>query len=300
VKVVDDGEVLDILLRRPPYHIVDLDAEPPLPQVHRERLQREGAVPLLIGPLVLGEQAVASVSLRFHAAAEIRPAQFQLAQALGHPATLGGVMTQPAEPRRSLAVLDERMALARDLHDMLAQVFTSIALQLDLAHGLVEQDSVSSQVTIVGCGDIAREGLVEARRSVLALPQKDGIHSDLVPVLDKTVPNPTAGTPFGTRPTIAGRPRALSPATGLSLVGIVQKAFINARRHSDCTSIAVGVRFHEGAVGVVVSDDGGGMAGVAAQGAGLAKIRAGGAWLDGPFDITTGGSGTENRVMVPA
>jgi PAS domain S-box-containing protein len=65
---------------------------------------------------------------------------------------------------------EERNRMARDIHDTLAQAFTGVILQLEAARGAIEhQDLAEALERMERSGNLARVGLGEARRAVLAL-----------------------------------------------------------------------------------------------------------------------------------
>src|SRR5688572_17919379 len=75
---------------------------------------------------------------------------------------------EAATLKAEVALVEERNRMAREIHDTLAQSFTGILLQLEAAEAATEAGlSASSYISRVR--DIARFGLGEARRSVLAL-----------------------------------------------------------------------------------------------------------------------------------
>ena len=67
------------------------------------------------------------------------------------------------------AIIAERNRMARDIHDTLAQGFTGVIMHLEAAEEAISRsrpEFVASHVR--GAGEIARDGLREARRSVQA------------------------------------------------------------------------------------------------------------------------------------
>src|SRR5438094_8572345 len=75
---------------------------------------------------------------------------------------------EEARARAEIALLEERNRMAREIHDSLAQSFTGILLQLEAAEAAAEA-GVPSETYLRRVRDLAKFGLGEARRSVLAL-----------------------------------------------------------------------------------------------------------------------------------
>ena len=64
----------------------------------------------------------------------------------------------------------ERMRIAREIHDTLAQGFTGIIVQLEAAEDAQARGLTQDNAThLKRASELARESLREARRSVLAL-----------------------------------------------------------------------------------------------------------------------------------
>ena len=71
---------------------------------------------------------------------------------------------------RQSAVMAERNRMARDIHDTLAQGFTGVILQLEAVEEAMSQRlAAKAGEHLTRAGELAREGLREARRSVWAL-----------------------------------------------------------------------------------------------------------------------------------
>src|SRR5690606_26833858 len=96
--------------------------------------------------------------------------QSELLVALAQQATLAIELTRLAYSAKEAAVLMERNRIGQEIHDGLAQAFTGILMQLGAAEemGAFSQDSPLG-VILNRIRDLARDGLAEARRSVMAL-----------------------------------------------------------------------------------------------------------------------------------
>ncbi|MDQ3622326.1 MAG: PAS domain S-box protein [Verrucomicrobiota bacterium] len=75
---------------------------------------------------------------------------------------------EEARARAEIAILEERNRMAREIHDTLAQSFTGILLQLEAAD-VAKEASKPTDSYFCRVRDLAKFGLAEARRSVLAL-----------------------------------------------------------------------------------------------------------------------------------
>jgi signal transduction histidine kinase len=128
-------------------------------------------------------------------------------EALSRQATLAIQMAKLGEQARESAVLTERNRMARDIHDILAQGFTGIIMQLQAADDALARDGTDAvQSHIARASELARQSLSEARRSVLALrpraledvPFATAIHSMIRKLTDGTDIRPEVRSCFKT------------------------------------------------------------------------------------------------------
>lgn len=148
---------------------------------------------------------------------------------------------QSAELReRELAMREEaaRVAIARDLHDVLAHSLGGLVIQLDAADALLEAgDAAAARTRVVDARGLAAEGLAEARRAVAAL--RDPAVRDDRPVggaeLEAALGDLVAAHRSlggGAEFTVSGERRELSSEQAAALQRALQEALSNARKHA--------------------------------------------------------------------
>lgn len=170
-------------------------------------------------------------------------------------------------------VLAERERLAREIHDTLAQGFTSVVMQAQAATAALDVgdgDAVRERLGVVE--DTARENLAEARALVAAFAP--------VALQDASLPQALGrlGTRFAEETGLAVTVEAdgvgaLPPAIEVVLLRAAQEAFANVRRHARARAVVVRLAQGETEVTLTVSDDGRGLGPDAADGFGLAGMR---------------------------
>ena len=74
-----------------------------------------------------------------------------------------------AEEKERAAVMEERTRMAREIHDTLAQGFTGIIIQLEVADDVLLEDVEATRAHMRLACTLARNSLLEARHSVWAL-----------------------------------------------------------------------------------------------------------------------------------
>jgi signal transduction histidine kinase len=216
------------------------------------------AVPLLRQGRMVG-------GLLYYAVRSTRPENYdagdlELAQALAHQATLAMQLISLAEQARETAVLEERNRMAREIHDTLAQAFTGILAQLGAAERVPTQQLERVRVHFQKARDLAREGLVEARRSVQALRPQALEKEDLAGALDRMTGQLGADHPTRIEFRLTGAPRPLPAGVADHLLRIGQEALTNALQHAQASEVRVELTFDAAELRLRVTDNGHGFA----------------------------------------
>jgi len=193
----------------------------------------------------------------------------------------------------------ERQRLATDIHDTLAQGFTSILMLIQAA----QADLDGSRPGAAGrrlelAARTARENLAEARVLVedLSPAQLDG--GTLPDALRRLSQAPGVDASFG----LSGAPRPLPMATEVVLLRVCQEALANVRKHAGAQSAAVRLDYDPDAIRLEISDDGAGFDPAQVNGGyGLRGMRARVAEAGGTLTVRSApGAGTHVSAMVPA
>jgi len=283
--------------------VYDDIAQAPFQESYRKDLLAKGIRTVLVVPLLSGHAFIGHFILLDTVHRQYRPEELELAQALAQQAVLALQWTRLAEQSRQAAVLAERNRIAREIHDTLAQVFTGILLQLRVARRIVQQQPEEAWSLIEHVGELAQQGLAEARRSVWALQPEALEYSDLVRTLSRTVERMASETAAQMELHIHGTPRALPPDVGMNLLRIGQEALSNALQHGQARIVWIELTFEAERVYLRVQDDGQGFDLThQADGGGFGLIVMGQrAWrLGGQLTIASQpGRGTEVAVSVP-
>jgi len=205
---------------------------------------------------------------------------------------------------RESAIVGERSRIAGEIHDLLAQDFVGILLQLEAARDFIG----SNPKDIAKCLDVAeavaRSGLAEARRSVFALspPQLDA--EGLVGAVQGFLSRLAAGNPNVVGFAVQGNSYPLPNDMALGLLRICQEAVVNSLRHAQANKIRVQITFEPASVELCVEDNGRGFDPHRAggdNGFGLTSMRQRAERIGGEIEISGGpGQGTRLSVVAPA
>jgi signal transduction histidine kinase len=157
------------------------------------------------------------------------------------------------------ALAEERVRIARELHDIVAHTVTAIVVQAGAAREVVEDDPDYVRQSLDRIRQAGSEALDEMRRVVVLLR----VNGDPEPVspqpgladLDLLVARArSAQTRAVLR--VEGEPRALPIGVDLAAYRIVQEALTNVHRHAAASEVQVAVRYRPAAVEVEVCDNG--------------------------------------------
>lgn len=164
-----------------------------------------------------------------------------------------------AEAARAQALLQERARMAREIHDTLAQSFTGIVLQGEAARARrARGEEAVAWEHLEQSTKLAKFGLSEARRSVLALRPLVLEQRGLVPALQDLAARVAIPEAFDFAVEQTGPFGRLPAADEDALFRVVQEALTNALRHGAARRVAVRlVRLGPG-VEMTVRDDGSG------------------------------------------
>jgi signal transduction histidine kinase len=213
-----------------------------------------------------------------------------------------------AAAERQAGVLEERERLAREIHDTLAQGFTSIVLQLQAAEAAWAAGSPGARLHLEQARRTASENLAEARRLVWALQPEPLGDASLAEALARLTDRLAEEQGVQATTRVTGAPRPLPTATEVALLRITQEALANVRRHARAGRVTVTLSYMEDLAVLDVQDDGVGFdpratgraAGPEEGGFGLAAMRQRVDRLGGSLVVESApGTGTTLVVELP-
>jgi PAS domain S-box-containing protein len=138
------------------------------------------------------------------------------------------------------SILEERNRMAREIHDTLAQTFTGILAQVGAAKQVLTDDLEATQAHLDTIQELARTGLIEARRSVVALRPQLLEEGSLQSAIHRLVAQTrTAANDTTLYYEIEGTVYALPTEVENNLLRIGQEALTNAMRHANADEIRV-------------------------------------------------------------
>lgn len=265
-------------------------------------------LPALVGP-VLGAGFAVVLALAYQGLyAENRAQQAALDE-------LQRTREELSVSQREAGAMAERARMARDIHDTLAQGFSSVVLLARAASTSLEnRDSGTAAQQIAAIRSTASENLDEARRFVRALQAGPEGGQSLTASLKRTCQMVEAeaaahGETLRSRLVISGDPLPLDAAQGVALLRAGQASLSNVVKHARASTAVITVTYTDDQVMLDIVDDGVGFDTSAASaevpradgsGFGLLSLRERIAALSGDFTIESSpGEGTAVSIRLP-
>jgi signal transduction histidine kinase len=192
------------------------------------------------------------------------------------------------EEERRRRADEERLAIARDLHDVLAHSISLINVQAGVALHLIDEQPEQARTALAAIKEASGEALREVR-SALGTLRGAGESAPRAPAPSLTrlgeLVSGAEGVGLRVAVEVTGRERPLPVEVDQAAFRIVQEALTNVRRHAEAAAATVRLDYGEEELEVGVDDDGRGPAGGSAgDGSGIEGMRERARALGGRFE----------------
>lgn len=159
---------------------------------------------------------------------------------------------------QSLAIVEERGRIAREMHDGLAQILGYLSLEMQTIDALVQQGNPdATRAQIRDARERINVAQADVRENILSLRTTLAGDAGLIPSLQMYMDE------FGMQTNIETQlvseidvDGTLSPLAEAQLVRIVQEALANVRKHAQASHVKVQLASHNGCLHVTVTDNG--------------------------------------------
>jgi signal transduction histidine kinase len=159
-------------------------------------------------------------------------------------------------------VTEERLRIARDLHDVVAHSMSLITIQADMGRLVLDSKPAVAGAALGVIETTGRDALGELRRmlGILRAPDSESAPGSLRPApglgdLDRLVAH-AAAAGLEVAVTVTGEPRPLPRGVDLSAYRIVQEALTNVVKHAATPTCRLLLSYGPDAVTIDVLDDG--------------------------------------------
>lgn len=260
----------------------------------------------VMAPLERGPMAICGVVAAYIATAVI--AGIALGEIAGLTLTIGGLgfmvysfahlhhtiyeLRRAREEIAELAVSEERLRIARDLHDLLGHNLSLLALKSELAGRLIEAEPARAAAEIRDIESVSRSALREVREAVSGY-RRPSLARELLAASELLEAAGIACFQTGS----AGDP---SPDAEAALAWGIREGVTNVVRHSGAKRCAIRLDHRDGQASVEVTDDGHGCVrhDGAISGNGLRGLRERIGQLSGTLDAGPPANGTGFRLCL--
>jgi signal transduction histidine kinase len=165
----------------------------------------------------------------------------------------------------SKAVAEERLRIARELHDVVAHSMSVIAVQAGYGQYVIDTQPADARTALGAIQATSREALDEMRRMLGALRQADESDVTGLADLDRLVAR-TASAGVQVDVTRCGTARELPASIDLSAYRIVQEALTNVVKHARTSACQVLIGYGRDELVLEVTDNGAGLPAMALAG----------------------------------
>jgi signal transduction histidine kinase len=155
-----------------------------------------------------------------------------------------------------LAVAQERLRIAHEMHDGIAQVLGYVNTKVQAANEYLRKgktEDASAQLRELAVA--ARDAYTDVRESIVSLRTLPTTETNAAAVIEEYLDRWKEQTGISTQLTIEGDLR-LPASVELQFVRIVQEAMANVRKHAKATAVKVDVRRRNARVHGTIVDDG--------------------------------------------
>jgi signal transduction histidine kinase len=205
-----------------------------------------------------------------------------------------------------LAVAEERLRIAHEMHDGLAQVLAYVNAKAQAVKGFMasgRNEEAARQLDQLAAA--AREVYADVRESIIGLRSAAVPGRTVTDLLQDYVNTWQAHTAVQCDLRIDGAPR-LTPNAQLQLLRIVQETLANVRKHANATTVSLSIAQGDSALRVTIADDGAGfkpgeLGRAELPRFGLSTMRERAETIGGSFQLdSTPGSGTRVTIELPS
>ena len=206
---------------------------------------------------------------------------------------------QQAQWRAAAAVAEERLRIAREMHDVVSHSLSVMTLHVSGVRRLLRPDQVEERAALETAERTGRESIAEMHRmlGVLRGPESDAPAPGRARLPELLEPARAAGLEVSCA--VEGEPRSLPPGVDLAAFRSVQEAVTNVIRHARARRLTCRVRYDGATLDLLVRDDGAGGGAASPDGHGLVGMRERAALYGGTVTAERGPEGFTVHAVLP-
>ena len=222
--------------------------------IKKEGLQSLVSIPLKAKGSPLGVMVIASCSPRTFA-----PQELELLAAIGNQVGVAVDRANLQAQELRAAILEERQAMARQMHDDIAQTLGYLGLQVDSVMDSSSPDqNVEVQAELEGLRRAIEDAYERVRSSIMRLGEDVPGHFDLGAALPEIISEFEKQTGCRVESRVdRGQLSRLPPSVAFQATYIISEALTNVRKHSGADSVHLTLQgLEDGRIEVTIQDNG--------------------------------------------
>jgi signal transduction histidine kinase len=225
--------------------------------------ERQGVRQVLVAQLVApGDKQVGLLTVMFRKRRRLSKGTVRAYSTVGAQAALAVetwfLLEEAGRAGRRAGILIERLRLAHEIHDTLAQGLASIVMNLstDMEHPAAAPGTGPARQHLEEARRTAHELLAETRRLVWALRPESLDRHSLSEALNEIAASWSRETGVEAHVVTAGVPHTLLPEAQVALLRTAQEALANVRKHARASKVNITLSYMDDRVVLDVLDDG--------------------------------------------
>jgi PAS domain S-box-containing protein len=247
--------------RQRPIRIADIRGDDPATEFLRSFLINEAPAMLkdaqswMWVPLAVKGRVIAVIGLAHSEQDYFKARHAGMAMTIANQAAIALVNVELFGAAQSLAILQERQRLARNLHDAVNQSLFSAGLIAESLPGLWEQDQEDARRSLDDLRNLTRGAIAEMRMMVSELRPLALIDSNLGDLLHQLADAFTGRTNIHVALTITGEDILVSEVQ-VAVYRICQEGLNNIAKHAAASRVKIKLQYTAGKVDLHIQDNG--------------------------------------------
>jgi PAS domain S-box-containing protein len=250
-----------LFIRQRPIRITDVWGDDPAAKFLRSFLINEAAAMLkgarswMWVPLAVKGRVIAVIGLVHSELDYFKARHAGIAMTIANQAAIALVNAELFEAAQSLAILQERQRLARNLHDAVNQSLFSAGLIAEALPDLWEEDQEDARRSLDDLRILTRGAIAEMRMMVSELRPLALINSNLGDLLHQLADAFTGRTTIQVALTVTGEDILVSELQ-VAIYRICQEALNNIAKHAGASRVKIKLQYTAGKVDMRIQDNG--------------------------------------------
>lgn len=156
----------------------------------------------------------------------------------------------------AVAVSEERMRIACDIHDGLVQTLVGLNLKLDYCRENLTTDPEQSRKGLVDVKDLVKDAIRETRHVIFNVRPLSFDRPQLIAALKSYLRTYEEQYQIATDFAAEGNERRLNRKTKIFIFRIIQEALSNIQKHSGAKNVRVRIKISDTQFAATIADDG--------------------------------------------